>query len=64
MRKYLKEDEIRAVLSSAKNYRDHLMLRLIYETGMRVGELAALSVGDVDLYDREISIQRAKRGSC
>jgi len=61
MRKYLKEDEIRAVLTKAKNFRDHLILRIIYETGMRVGECAALTVGDIDLQEGEISIQRAKR---
>lgn len=61
MRKYLKEDEIRKVLSNAKNFRDHLMLRILYQSGMRVGELQALRIKDVDLEEREISIQQAKR---
>lgn len=61
MRKYLKAEEVKAVLSNAKNFRDHLMLRLLYQTGMRVGELEALKIRDIDLKEKEISIQQAKR---
>ena len=61
MRKYLKEEELRAVFDQTKSPRDYLMLRLLYETGMRVGELQALVIGDLDLQDNEISIQKAKR---
>ncbi|GEM_PF-249850 len=63
MRKYLKEDEVRALLRAPENLRDHLILLLLYQTGMRVGELAALNVGDVDFEREEIYIQRAKRHS-
>jgi len=41
--------------------RDRLIIRLLYETGMRVGELVALTIGDVDLDAGEITIQQAKR---
>jgi site-specific recombinase XerD len=41
--------------------RDRLIIKLLYETGMRVGELAALTIGDVDLEAGEITIQQAKR---
>ncbi len=61
MRKYLKEAELRALLEQPVRMRDRLIIKLLYETGMRVGELAALSIGDVDLDAGEITIQRAKR---
>ena len=61
MRKYLKEDELKSLLEAPRRMRDRLIIKLMYETGMRVGELAALTIGDVDLDVSEITIQRAKR---
>jgi len=61
MRKYLKQDELKALLEAPKRMRDRLIIKLLYETGMRVGELAALTIGDVDLEAGEITIQQAKR---
>lgn len=61
MRKYLKEDELKSLLEAPRRMRDRLIIKLMYETGMRVGELAALTIGDVDLESGEITIQRAKR---
>ncbi len=61
MRKYLKEDELKALLETPKRMRDRLLIKLLYETGIRVGELSALTIGDVDLDAAEITIQHAKR---
>lgn len=61
MRKYLKQDELKALLEAPKRMRDRLIIKLLYETGMRVGELATLTIGDVDLEAGEITIQQAKR---
>jgi len=61
MRKYLKQDELKALLEAPRRMRDRLIIKLLYETGMRVGELTALTIGDVDLESGEISIQQAKR---
>ncbi len=61
MRKYLKESELKALLEAPDNLRDHMILRVLYVTGMRVGELCALHVGDVDFEEETITIQRAKR---
>ncbi len=61
MRKYLKQDELKALLEAPKRMRDRLIIKLLYETGMRVGELTALIIGDVDLEAGEITIQQAKR---
>lgn len=61
MRKYLKQEELKALLEAPRRMRDRLIIKLLYETGMRVGELAALTIGDVDLEAGEITIQEAKR---
>ncbi|MCK4718590.1 MAG: tyrosine-type recombinase/integrase [Thermoplasmata archaeon] len=61
MRKYLKENEIDALIHAPERLRDHIIILLLYQTGMRVGELAALNVGDVDFDSEEIHIQKAKR---
>ena len=43
--------------------RDNLILELLFSTGIRIGELVAINVGDVDLAAREIHITgRATRG--
>ncbi|MDH4123347.1 MAG: tyrosine-type recombinase/integrase [Thermoplasmata archaeon] len=61
MRKYLKQDELKLLLNAPRRPRDRLILRLLYETGMRVGELADLRIGDIDLENSEMTIQQAKR---
>ena len=61
MRKYLKENELKALLETPRRMRDRLLIKLMYETGIRVGELSALTIGDVDLDAGEITIQHAKR---
>jgi len=61
MRKYLKQDELKALLEAPRRMRDRLIIKLLYETGMRVGELTSLTIGDVDLELGEITIQQAKR---
>lgn len=61
MRKYLKQEELKALLETPRRMRDRLIIKLLYETGMRVGELTALTIGDVDLDTGEITIQEAKR---
>jgi len=61
MRKYLKQEELKALLDAPRRMRDRLIIKLLYETGMRVGELTALTIGDVDLEAGEITIQEAKR---
>jgi len=43
--------------------RDNLILELLFSTGIRIGELVALNVSDVDLVTRQIQITgRATRG--
>ena len=54
--KYLKKQEWLRLLESIDNYRDKLIVKLLYSTGMRVGELAKLKVEDIDFHERFIHI--------
>ena len=54
--KYLKKQEWLRLIESVDNYRDKLILKLLYSTGMRVGELTKLKVEDIDFHERFIHI--------
>ncbi len=54
--KYLKREEWLHLLESVDNYRDKLIVKLLYSTGMRVGELVKLKVGDIDFQERFIHV--------
>ncbi len=54
--KYLKKEEWLRLMESVDNYRDKLIVKLLYSTGMRVGELAKLKVEDIDFHERFIHI--------
>ena len=54
--KYLKREEWLQLIESVDNYRDKLIVKLLYSTGMRVGELAKLKVEDIDFQERFIHI--------
>ena len=54
--KYLKKDQWHSLIESIDNYRDKLIVKLLYSTGMRVGELAKLKVEDIDFHERFIHI--------
>lgn len=54
--KYLKKDEWLRLIALVDNYRDKLILNLLYHTGMRVGELILLEVEEIDFDERYIHI--------
>ncbi|MCK4326578.1 tyrosine-type recombinase/integrase [bacterium] len=54
--KYLKREEWQQLIESIDNYRDKLIVKLLYSTGTRVGELAKLKVEDIDFQERFIRI--------
>jgi site-specific recombinase XerD len=63
----LTDDEIRAMLKACagpglRDRRDEAILRLMVETGARAGEVAALSVADVDLMAGTAIVRRGKGG--
>lgn len=63
----LSDDQLKALLSVCKGQelrdkRDEAIIRLMLETGIRAGELLALSVADVDLVHGLALVQRGKGG--
>lgn len=54
--KYLKKEQWHSLIESIDNYRDKLIVKLLYSTGMRVGELSKLKVEDIDFQERFIHI--------
>lgn len=58
--KYLKKDELDAVMSAARTKRDNLVMQLLYATGARVSELVAIDRDDVDLDEGWIIIRKGK----
>ena len=44
---YLTPSEAHQIIGAAENERDHLFLRLLWETGVRVSEAIAIRLGDV-----------------
>jgi len=54
--KYLKKDEWTRLIEAIDNYRDKLIVKLLYSTGMRVGELSKMKVEDIDFSERFIHI--------
>ncbi len=61
LRGYLRPDEVKKVIDHAGNFRDHLMLRLLWVTGCRVSELLMLTVKDVNYQDRTVTLWTLKR---
>lgn len=48
--------------TDAFEFRDHVLLHTLWDTGMRAGELVALTLDDVELKNCEIRIDHAKWG--
>lgn len=46
--KYLKKTEWKKLLDCVDNFRDMVIIELLYETGCRVGELSKMSIEDID----------------
>lgn len=59
----LSREEIDALEAAAPTERDRLLIRLLADTGMRVGELCALEVDDVIWRDRRAFLRVRGKGS-
>jgi integrase/recombinase XerD len=61
---YLTKDEVDHLLESARvcNYRDYLILRVLWRTGVRVSELLHIRPRDIEFYNHVINITKAKGG--
>ncbi|MBA7496943.1 Tyrosine recombinase XerD [subsurface metagenome] len=54
--KYLKKEEWDKLRSSIDNYRDKLIISILYSTGMRIGEFTKLKIEDIDFQERFITL--------
>ncbi|MHA1632094.1 MAG: tyrosine-type recombinase/integrase [Candidatus Freyarchaeota archaeon] len=56
------EEELLLMLRKAPNYRDRAILSLLWETGLRVGELCSLNIGDIIAteYGYDIVVRESK----
>ena len=58
--KVLSYEEITRMLASVKNLKHFVILGLLYSSGLRVGELVALKIEDIDFDRMQIHIRSAK----
>jgi len=56
----LSREEVELILGAVVNDRHRLMMSLMYGSGLRVGELVALNVGDIDLGYGRLHVRRGK----
>ena len=54
--KVLTQAQVRTILASCKRLRDKLLITLLYETGMRIGQALGLRHEDIRSWDNEILI--------
>jgi integrase/recombinase XerD len=54
-------DDVRKLLSVIKHVRNRAMILVLLRTGMRIGELLSIQVGDVNLKERRIEIFEAQK---
>ncbi len=55
--KYLKHSQVTRLINTIENGRDRLIVRLIYATGVRVSELCAMNVEDIDFEEQTIRVK-------
>jgi len=61
--RYLSQEEVRSFFAVIVDPRDRALFALIYLYGLRVGEVALLTRGDVDLDRSRIVVKRLKGGA-
>ncbi len=54
--KTITKDQVQLLLDACSNQRDRLFVRLLYESAMRVGEVLALWVQDVDVAENRLHV--------
>ena len=55
--KYLKHSQVIRLINTIESERDRLIVRLIYATGVRVSELCAIRVEDIDFEEQTIRVK-------
>lgn len=55
-------DDVKALLAACDSHRDTAIVLTLLDTGLRISELAALTVGDIDLQTGAVTVRRGKGG--
>ena len=60
---YLNEEEAKRLLDLAAkdSFRNYLMVKLMWQCGLRISEVSNLMVRDIDFLDKKIKIVQSKR---
>jgi len=59
---FLTEEEVKRLIMVADKFRNKLIVRLLYTTGLRVSELVNLNWEDIDFKNKEIIVRSGKGG--
>lgn len=59
--RYLTVDEYEQVLAAIDKPRNDVLIRLLWETGVRAGEASAIEIGDLDRSAREVEVETGKQ---
>jgi integrase/recombinase XerD len=61
---YLEKQQVDRILEAARicNYRDYLIIRILWRAGLRVSELVNIRPRDIETNNQVINIIKAKRG--
>lgn len=57
--KWYSNEEIRLIVTGFKQLRDKIIFLISIETGMRIGEICGLKMGDFDRYHHSLSVERS-----
>jgi integrase/recombinase XerD len=60
MKTYLEPEEIERLQAAATNPRDQLLIGLLFHLGCRISEALAMTVNDLDLVNKVVTIQHLK----
>jgi len=59
--KAIDPDDIRQLISAVNTAREHALILILLRTGMRIGELLATKIKDINLSERKIEIPQASK---
>lgn len=57
---HLSQSQVNTLVKSCSNIRDQLLIRMLYESGLRIGEALSLWIEDVDIGKNTIIVRKSK----
>lgn len=61
-RRTLTRDELKSLMQSARNNQERVMLYFLYISGVRVGELCLMNIGDIEFTDKGMKVRVSSLG--